>query len=366
VVFVVESSLLRINVSCWLAEDSDEDIVPEEEKDLDEHSEIGLEGDKGSIDFGSDEDHSTSQFIMRKSDLFDGEQTQEHTSIIDIGEPNVSCWLAEGSDEHFPQEERGDLAEHNHDLLDLYENEEYSEEEGGEGWNVGEDKGSTDSGSDGDHTSQIQSEHESTANDGYYACPQERNDLQNKLRGTYTLPTIPTGSLGLPELLNESEKLSQEHYIAWKKSNSTVFAYELHADVLQRATGINILSLYAVRESAKRHGWLYPQKIDICPHSCMAYTGEYEDLTHCCHEKDKTICGEARYYRRRGNTRSQMVYISFLDVITAIFANAETATMLRQRGKTLQQVLHLLHQGTNALHMLILQTQKFTTINIQP
>ena len=90
-------------MSCWLAEDSDEDIVPEEEKDLDEHSKIG-QGDKGSIDSGSDEDHSTSQFIRRKSDQFDGEQTQKH-GIIDIGEPNVSCWLAEGSDEHFPQEE---------------------------------------------------------------------------------------------------------------------------------------------------------------------------------------------------------------------------------------------------------------------
>ena len=331
------------SVSCWLAEDNDEDIFPGEEKDLDEHSEVG--GDKGSIDSGSNEDH-TSQFIGRKSDLFDGEQTQEH--IIDIGE---SSWLAEGSasdEEHFPQGE-GDSDEHNHDLLDLYENGEYSEEEGGEGWNVEDDKGSTDSGSDGDHTSQFQFELEDTAaNDGYYTCPPERNDLQNKLRGTYTLPTIPTGSLGPPELLNESEKLSLEHYIAWKRSNGTVFAYELHADVLQRATGINILSLYAVRELAKRHGRLHPQKIDICPHSCMAYTGEYEDLTHCCHEKDNTICGEARY-RRRGKARSQMVYISFLDAITAMFANAETATMLRQRDKTLQQVLHLLHQGTNAM-----------------
>ncbi|KAF8327318.1 hypothetical protein F5887DRAFT_839261, partial [Amanita rubescens] len=153
-------------------------------------------------------------------------------------------------------------------------------------------------------------------------------DLQNKLRGEYTLCVSPPGSLKPPEPLTESEMLSLKHYTAWRKSNGTVLAYELHANVLQKTTSVQILPLHSVRDLAKRCGRLYPQKIDMCPNSCMAYTGDYANLTHCCHvKKDNAICGEPRY-GVKGKAKAQMVYVSFLDVITAMFANVETATML--------------------------------------
>src|SRR6266576_2688983 len=68
---------------------------------------------------------------------------------------------------------------------------------------------------------------------------------------------------------------------------------------------------------------LKPHKIDMCPESCMAYTGEYEMMMNCCYVKEKVAaCNEPRY-SGRGRPRAQMIYISFLDVIKAMFANAE-------------------------------------------
>lgn len=212
------------------------------------------------------------------------------------------------------------------DLLGLGENEEYCGKEKQD--TEEEDIGDSDSDL-GERDIMISDQLGQSADDDegmYYTCPQERYDLQNKLKGDYTLCVSPPGSLKPPESLTKSEKLSLKHYIAWRKSNGTVLAYELHAGVLQEATGVQILSLYSVRELAKKCGRLYPQKIDICPNSCMAYTGDYANLTHCCYvKKDNSICGEPRY-GVRGMAKAQMVYISFLDVITAMFANVETAT----------------------------------------
>jgi hypothetical protein len=234
------------------------------------------------------------------------------------------------------------MDEHNDDLLDLWENE-YNIQE----WREDTEEDEGDSDSDENSISGQFGQNTEDDEDMYYTCPPERAHQQNKLKGEYTLPPAAPGSLGPPQPLSESEKLSFEHYIAWRRSNGTVLAYESHADVLQKATGIEILSLHSVRELAKMHGHLHPHKVDICPQSCMAYTGDYENLTHCCHKKGNDICNQPRY-GAKGKAKAQMIYISCLDVITAMFANAETATMLRQRDTTLKQVLHLLHQATHA------------------
>ncbi|EGO05145.1 hypothetical protein SERLA73DRAFT_38022, partial [Serpula lacrymans var. lacrymans S7.3] len=85
-------------------------------------------------------------------------------------------------------------------------------------------------------------------------------------------------------------------YIAWKKSNGTVKAYELHAQVLQQATQLEILSLYAVQKLAGSLSKVAPERFDMCPRSCIAYTGDFKDLQACPHIlKGQTTCGEKHY-----------------------------------------------------------------------
>jgi len=55
------------------------------------------------------------------------------------------------------------------------------------------------------------------------------------------------------------------HYVAWKKSNGIVIAYKLHAEVLQEAPGVEILSLHSVRKLAVKLTDFQPVKVDICP-----------------------------------------------------------------------------------------------------
>ena len=78
--------------------------------------------------------------------------------------------------------------------------------------------------------------------------------------------------------LTKAEKLSLKHFIAWVDSHGTVKAYALHAKVLQEETGTEILSLYMARKLALKFPGLSSQLVDMCPKSCMAYTGEFKDL----------------------------------------------------------------------------------------
>ena len=51
-------------------------------------------------------------------------------------------------------------------------------------------------------------------------------------------------------MLTSAEELSLKHFMAWVDARGTVKAYSLHAQVLQEATNIEILSLYMVRKLA--------------------------------------------------------------------------------------------------------------------
>ncbi|EGO02757.1 hypothetical protein SERLA73DRAFT_70238 [Serpula lacrymans var. lacrymans S7.3] len=103
------------------------------------------------------------------------------------------------------------------------------------------------------------------------AYPPVQRDLQAKLLDGCKCPVVPPSSVSEPSSLTDLEIHSLKHYIAWKKSNGTVKAYELHAQVLQQATQLDILSLYAVRKLAGSLAKVEPVKIDMCPRSCIAY-----------------------------------------------------------------------------------------------
>jgi hypothetical protein len=53
-------------------------------------------------------------------------------------------------------------------------------------------------------------------------------DLEAELLGDYTPPKKPPPTPFLQELLTEPQILSLKHYIAWRKSNGTVWAYNEH------------------------------------------------------------------------------------------------------------------------------------------
>ncbi|EGN95921.1 hypothetical protein SERLA73DRAFT_59851, partial [Serpula lacrymans var. lacrymans S7.3] len=144
--------------------------------------------------------------------------------------------------------------------------------------------------------------------------------------------------------LTESEIHSLKHYIAWKKSNGTVKAYELHAQVSQQATQLDILSLYAVCKLVSSLAKIEPVKIDMCPKSCIAYTGDFKDLEAYSHTiKGQITYGERHYVAGSKNKpRAQMLYVSFIPIIQAMFANKQTSQLLHYRDRCLQETLKLL------------------------
>lgn len=178
--------------------------------------------------------------------------------------------------------------------------------------------------------------------------PEQLNALRTSLLQDYVLPEHPPAYA--PDLgsLTASEELTLKHYMAWYRSNGTVQAYTLHAKILQEASGTIILSLHLARKLAVHITGLTPNKVDICPRSCIAYTGEFKDLTSCpfVRDRERQPCGQARYKatttRRSGpSPRAQMMSLPVMATIKAMYSNFESATMLRHRDKCLQSVLHL-------------------------
>jgi hypothetical protein len=182
--------------------------------------------------------------------------------------------------------------------------------------------------------------------DTCFELPSNLTELRSELLNGYSLPEMPPDSP--PPQLTASEMLSLQHYVAWKKSNGTELAYKLHAQVLQNSTQEEILSLYSVRKLAKQLTELWPNQIDMCPRSCMAYTGKFAELESCIYVRGGKICGESRYKpkpKSRPNAvdkpRAQMMFLPVTASLKAMFANEETSQLLRYRDKCLQKALHL-------------------------
>jgi Transposase family tnp2 len=181
----------------------------------------------------------------------------------------------------------------------------------------------------------------------YFNLPSSLSEIRKELLQGYTTPAECPDTVSAPKELTPSEMASLKHYIAWKKSNGTVLAYKLHAQVLQCTAGLEILSLFAVKKLAATLTDLWPSKTDMCPRSCIAYTGEFEKMDSCPYVRSGKICGELRYQTKsppnaQDKPRAQMMSLSFIPLVKAMFANAETAQLLRHRDKCLQKALHLL------------------------
>jgi hypothetical protein len=86
---------------------------------------------------------------------------------------------------------------------------------------------------------------------------------------------------------------------------------------------------------------LHPHSIDMCPTSCIAYTGSYADLHSCPYvKKGKTACGIARHISLNKPT-AQFTVLPVITTIQAMFANVKTANLLCHRDCCLKETISL-------------------------
>ena len=199
----------------------------------------------------------------------------------------------------------------------------------------------------------------SDINAEFFATPKALDDLREQLLDGYKPPDecppdIKTGKE--LDTLTRDARISLEHFVAWKKSNGTVKAYEMHAKVLASHTGAIILTLYQAKKLAVKLTGFYATKIDMCSKSCIAYTGKYETLDKCPYKPvSGPICGSPRYRTScKGDKKpvAQCQMLPIMDTVRALFANAETSSEMRNRDSCLQQVLHLAATAAKNPHLM--------------
>jgi hypothetical protein len=179
--------------------------------------------------------------------------------------------------------------------------------------------------------------------------PEVVKKLQLQLLSGYKPPNHPSiDDDPRGRSLTSAEELSLKHYIAWVDSRGTVKAYRLHAQVLQQATGLEILSLYMSRKLAMDLTGLSSQLVDMCPKSCMAFTGEFKNLSSCTYLRDKRrACGQPRY-DKKGHPRAQMLYTPIAPVIQSFYKDRKMAEAMRYRHEHLQKALQELKNSSES------------------
>ena len=177
--------------------------------------------------------------------------------------------------------------------------------------------------------------------------PEVIQRLRKQLLAGYAPPIYPPVNDTRGRELSPAEKLSLKHYIAWVDSHGTVKGYHLHAQVLQEATQMEILSLYLARKLAIELTGLSSQLVDMCPKSCMAFTGDFKDLQSCIYIRDKRYgpCGQPRY-DKKGSPKAQMLYTPISPVIQSLYMDKKMAEAMRYRHNHLQEALQKLKPGS--------------------
>lgn len=169
-------------------------------------------------------------------------------------------------------------------------------------------------------------------------------ELRESLRRNYKCSSSPPDEHQIRPLA-ECEKLSLRHYTAWQRSNGTVKAYKLHAEVLQSITNLEVYSLHRVRKLARSLTSFSERKIDMCPRSCIAYTGEYQNLQKCPYvHKKHGLCNEARFQKTpsgKFKPRAQVGILPVMDTFKAMFSSADSSYALQYRDRALKHALHL-------------------------
>lgn len=104
----------------------------------------------------------------------------------------------------------------------------------------------------------------------------------------------------------------------------------MHAKVLETHTQVKILSLYLARQLAIKLTGFHATKVDMCPKSCITYTGDYEHLDKCLYKSSAgPICDTPIYQKSSKGIKKPIAQVEILliiDTVRALYANAETSS----------------------------------------
>ncbi|KAF9455907.1 hypothetical protein BDZ94DRAFT_1354618, partial [Collybia nuda] len=137
--------------------------------------------------------------------------------------------------------------------------------------------------------------------DAYFALPPSVIKLREEMLKDYTCPISPPSDSIEAQPLTKLEYYSLQHYIIWRTTNSTVATYKGYRAVIVQATNTEILSLYKVVKLALDKTHLFPIVVDMCPKSCIAYTGDYAHLNCCPYIRGGVLCKTPRYRQAEKN-----------------------------------------------------------------
>ncbi|KAL0056743.1 hypothetical protein AAF712_016648 [Marasmius tenuissimus] len=144
----------------------------------------------------------------------------------------------------------------------------------------------------------------------------------------------PTAPL---KLQDRDERLSIELFMAHSRSSDEI--YTETCEIIKRAfPDVNLLTLHEVKDRVSSITGVVPIWRDMCPNSCMGYTGPFHRLENC------SFCGEERY-RLRGRkkiARQQFPTIPVALMLQALNRTAEGADAMDYRTKYTEQLLRQL------------------------
>src|ERR1700677_3303236 len=88
----------------------------------------------------------------------------------------------------------------------------------------------------------------------------------------------------------------------------------------------------------------YDSHREMCPRSCMAFTGKFKDQYTCSYSHNGKDCNVPRYKAPQGprakpKPKATMLHVPITPIIQAYYANAETSHEMHHRDFCLKQTL---------------------------
>ncbi|KAI0059597.1 hypothetical protein BV25DRAFT_1889570 [Artomyces pyxidatus] len=143
-----------------------------------------------------------------------------------------------------------------------------------------------------------------------------------------------------PITLTPDERLSIDLFLADTDGSEKIY-HDVREAIIRRHPTDDILSYYLVKKKIRELTGITSIRNDMCPGSCVGYTGPYEDLDTC---PDPT-CRQSRYDEEllaKGIKKPRRQFTTFPigPQIQARFRSPEGATEMRHRERQMQGILN--------------------------
>ncbi|KAK0558479.1 hypothetical protein OC844_005125 [Tilletia horrida] len=146
-------------------------------------------------------------------------------------------------------------------------------------------------------------------------------------------PNIHNSAAQLQSRLGRSEHASLAHFVTSIRTKATDDQYKAFARNAEKLSpGVKICGQKKAATLLKRVTKLREDEWDMCPNSCMAFTGQHSDLLRCKARRNGKRCREARF-DSQGKPRKRFTTFSILSRIRARFAAGRAYTYLHDRGQ---------------------------------